>query len=191
MIKTLAAALALLTLSLSGQTIPRPAAPFSIQLVNGKKIWLTDYKGKVVIFAGVLTSCPHCQNTTRTLSLIQTEYANKGVQVLAGTLDTEGEIPTKAFIAQYKPTFPVGVSDNLKIMQFAEWSPMQRSFVPYMFFIDKKGQIRAQYMGNDPFYQNESANIHKMLDQLIAEGGGPTAPAAAPKKTATPAKKTS
>lgn len=166
-----------------GQTIPRPAPPFSIDLVTGKKIWLTDYKGKVVVFAGVLTTCPHCQNTTRTLSMIANEYANKGVQVLAGTLDTEGEVPTKAFIAQYKPTFPVGVSDNIKIMKFADWSPMTRSYVPYMFFIDKKGQIRAQFMGNDAFYQDEALNIRKLLNQLIAEGGAPAAkPVAAPKK---------
>lgn len=177
-----AALLALAGMIAQGQTIPRPAPPFSIDLVTGKKIWLTDYKGKVVVFAGVLTTCPHCQNTTRTLSMIANEYANKGVQILAGTLDTEGEIPTKAFIAQYKPTFPVGVSDNIKIMKFADWSPMQRSYVPYMFFIDKKGQIRAQYMGNDPFYKDEALNIRKMLNQLIAEGGAPPAAAAAPKK---------
>jgi peroxiredoxin len=175
-----AAAFAVMTFVAQGQTIPRPAPPFSIDLVTGKKIWLTDYKGKVVVFAGVLTTCPHCQNTTRTLSMIANEYANKGVQVLAGTLDTEGEIPTKAFIAQYKPTFPVGVSDNIKIMKFADWSPMTRSYVPYMFFIDKKGQIRAQYMGNDPFYQDEALNIRKMLNQLIAEGA--PAPAALKKK---------
>lgn len=120
------------------------------------------------------------------MSAIQKEYAAKGVQIIGGTIDTEGMVPTKAFIARYSPAFPVGESDNLKMMQFAQWSPMTRTFVPYMFFIDRKGQIRAQYMGSDAFFREEPANIRKMLDSLVAEGGG-SAPAskkapAAPKK---------
>jgi hypothetical protein len=105
-------------------------------------------------------------------------------------------VPTKSFIARYSPTFPIGESEHLTMMKFGGWSPMQRTFVPFMFFIDRKGMIRAQYMGSDAFFQNEAANVRKMLDSLIAEGGGPTgaakpatkapaakAPAAAKKST--------
>ena len=115
------------------------------------------------------------------------------MQIIGGTIDTEGMVPTKAFIARYSPAFPVGESDNMKMMQFAQWSPMTRTFVPYMFFIDRKGQIRAQYMGSDAFFQEEPANIRKMLNSLLAEGGGAATPAAkapAPKAPAAP-KKTS
>ena len=59
----------------------------------------------------------------------------------------------------------------LKFQAFAQWSPMMRTFVPYIFFIDKKGMIRAQYMGSDTaFFGSERTNIREMLDKLVAEG---------------------
>lgn len=91
--------------------------------------------------------------------------------MLAGTIDTEGMVPTKAFIARYSPAFPVGEGELIKFQTFGQWSPMVRTFVPFIFFIDKKGVIRAQYMGSDTgFFGSEAANIRQMLDKLVAEG---------------------
>lgn len=39
-----------------GQTTPRPAPDFSVTLPTGKKVSLSDYKGKIVILAGLLTT---------------------------------------------------------------------------------------------------------------------------------------
>jgi hypothetical protein len=55
MIKKLALSL-VLTAALFGQTIPRPAPEFSVLLPTGKKISLTDYKGKVILLTGLLTT---------------------------------------------------------------------------------------------------------------------------------------
>ena len=108
------------------------------------------------------------------------------MQIIAGTIDTEGMAPTRAFIARYSPAFPVGEGEILKFQAFGQWSPMVRTFVPYLFFIDKKGMIRAQYMGSDTaFFGSERANIREMLDKLVAEG----APAAAAKPVRPAAKK--
>ncbi len=42
--------------ALFGQTVPRPAPEFSVLLPTGKKVSLTDYKGKVILLAGLLTT---------------------------------------------------------------------------------------------------------------------------------------
>jgi len=39
-----------------GQVVPRPAPEFSVLLPTGKKVALTDYKGKVVVLVGILTT---------------------------------------------------------------------------------------------------------------------------------------
>jgi hypothetical protein len=39
-----------------GQTIPRPAPDFFVTLPTGKKVALSDYKGKVILLAGLLTT---------------------------------------------------------------------------------------------------------------------------------------
>lgn len=112
---------------------------------------------------------------------INAQYAGRGVQILAGTIDTEGMPVTKKFIGDYRPNFPIGESELMKMQTFGQYSPMQRTFVPFMFFIDKKGVIRQQHMGSDQaFFSAEADNIRRTLDKLLAEG----APAAAPAKPA-------
>lgn len=68
-------------------------------------------------------------------------------------------------------------------MSFLQHSYMAPNFyVPQMVFIDKKGVIRGQYGGTDPFLgQNHEANMRGMIEKLLAEGGGST-PAKAPAK---------
>lgn len=39
-----------------GQAVPRPAPDFSVMLPTGKKVTLAEYKGKVIILAGLLTT---------------------------------------------------------------------------------------------------------------------------------------
>jgi hypothetical protein len=122
------------------------------------------------------------------LNGINTQYAGRDVQILAGTIDTEGMPKTKQFISQYRPTFPIGEGELMKFQNFAQWSPMMRTFVPFMFFIDRKGVVREQYMGSDQaFFASEAANIRKALDKLLAEGGPAAKPAAKPAVSKAPA----
>jgi hypothetical protein len=54
MIQKLVLSLAI-TAAMYGQ-IPRPAADFSVLLPTGKKVSLTEYKGKIVLLTGLLTT---------------------------------------------------------------------------------------------------------------------------------------
>jgi hypothetical protein len=60
-----------------------------------------------------------------------------------------------------------------------QFSSVVRNYVPYMVFIDRKGVIRAQYTGSDPFLMNEveqEKNIRAEAEKLLTE------PGAAPRK---------
>ncbi len=51
-------------------------------------------------------------------------------------------------------------------------SPMVRSYVPFILFIDRNGVIRGEYTGNDPFFSDESAldkNIRAEIMKLLVE----------------------
>ena len=56
------------------QTVPRPAGEFAISMPYGGQTLLSQYSGKVVLLAFILTTCPHCQHTTQILSAIQNDY---------------------------------------------------------------------------------------------------------------------
>ena len=42
--------------------------------------------------------------------------------------------------------------------------------MPFMFFIDRNGKVRAEHHGKDrAFYHNQATNIRTILDSLLKE----------------------
>lgn len=157
---------ALLSFAAFAQTLPRPATDIPILLPDGKQIKLTAYRGHPVILAFILTTCSHCQNTTRILSGVQSEYAAKGLKVVEAAINDLQSVP--GFVRNFNPPFPVGYADHNTAVQYLQLSPMVRSFVPFLLFIDRKGMIRAQYTGSDPYFQNEEKNARAEVEKLLA-----------------------
>src|ERR1035441_8355888 len=58
----------------SAAEVPRPSPDFAINMTDGQKILVSQYKGKVCFLAFILTTCPHCQKTVGYLSTMQNEY---------------------------------------------------------------------------------------------------------------------
>jgi hypothetical protein len=46
---------------------------------------------------------------------------------------------------------------------------MQPLYVPTMVFIDRKGMIRYQYLGGDPFFNDLERNLHDTVETLLKE----------------------
>src|SRR6266404_3840716 len=68
--------------------IPRPAPDFAINFGPGAKpIRLSEYRGKTVVLAFILTYCSHCQAVVRGLIKDQQELAPKGLQIIASAIE--------------------------------------------------------------------------------------------------------
>jgi peroxiredoxin len=174
-----ATALALLFLTapiVQAANLPRPAPEFVINLAPGKSIKLSQYKGKTVVVAFILTYCSHCQKSIGFLTKDQQEFGPRGLQVLASAIDAPTAVP--GFILQFNPPFPVGFNTNEEAMGFMQHVPMMTSYMPMIAFIDKDGVVRAQYEGNDPFLSEgvQERNLRDKIEELL--------------KPATPGKKT-
>src|ERR1700722_1605899 len=76
-------------LTAQAQTVPRPGGEFAISMPFGGQTLLSQYSGKVVLLAFILTTCPHYQNTTQLLISIQTKYVSCGVQILAAAFNND------------------------------------------------------------------------------------------------------
>src|SRR5260370_12013946 len=86
---------------------PRPSPEFSIRLTPSGQFSPTDYKGKVVVLACILTTCPHCQAAVGMLSGLQREHGPRGLQVLAGAFNPMANMLVPAFINQFHPKLTV------------------------------------------------------------------------------------
>src|SRR5260370_39506278 len=87
---------------------PRPSPEFPIRLTPAGEVSPTQFKGKVVVLACILTTCPHCQAAIGMLSGLQREYGPRGLQVLAVAFNPMAGRLVPRFIKQVRPNFPVG-----------------------------------------------------------------------------------
>jgi thiol-disulfide isomerase/thioredoxin len=173
MIRTLALALCLAA-GLAAQTLPRPVIDFPITVSGGKKLTPTQYKGKVVVVEILLTTCPHCQSSARLLSKLSKEYGPKGLEIVGAAINPDADVP--GFIKMTGATFPVGTAPRENVLGFLEQSVMRPNLMmPQLVIVDRKGMVRAQFAGNDPFFQAEEANLRALLDKLVGEGAQPAA----------------
>lgn len=182
MTRLVAASLVLGAGLISAATVPRPTPPFSFVLPGGKTVDLSGYKGKVLVVEIMSTTCPHCQNSARVLARLNTELGPKGFLPIGVAINEDADIG--AFIKTYGVNFPTGMAKRDEAFALAQHSVMQGPFYfPTMLFIDRKGQIRAQYNGTHPFLSpgSEERNIRELVNTLLAEPGG-TKPVSAVKK---------
>ena len=151
-------------------TLPRQSpADFVVHLAPTGEASPAQYKGKVVVLAFILTTCPHCQHSTQMLSGLQREYGPRGLQVMAGAFNEMAHMLVPDFIKQFQPAFPVGYNNRQEVHAYLEHSEQLQMYVPVLVFIDRKGMIRYQYTGDDPFFQNQEKNVRETIEQLLKE----------------------
>lgn len=165
-----------LALPLLAQQTPRPAPEFVFNLLNKKQALLSSYKGKMVVFACLSATCPHCQAFVPGLNEIQRDYASKGVVVVGTLFNLDAEASQRGFIQQFKPEFPLGWSTNEIVHTWMGISVMKMMYVPVVAIIDKTGAIIEQHTGDDPFMKEPKTAVRARLDVLLAKAG--TSPAA-------------
>ena len=162
------AGVCLLTGFVHAAEVPRPAPEMAIHLTNGKQILLSEYKGKVVALAFILTSCPHCQKTVGILSGMQNEYAPQGFQAIASAIEDMAAMNVPDFLKRFQPSFPVGFDERQPVLDFLQHPVMFRLLMPQVAFIDRQGVIRAQYSGDDKFFaDDQDKHIRDQIEALL------------------------
>jgi peroxiredoxin len=149
--------------------VPRPAPEVTVTDQAGQTIRLSSYRGKVVAVELMLTSCSHCQTTSRILSRLQKEFGPQGFQALGLAFNDDTGALSAQFAKEFNATYPIAPLSRDKAFEFAQLSPVLRHSVPILVFIDRKGMIRAQFKGDAPFFTNEEVNLRQMISSLLSE----------------------
>jgi thiol-disulfide isomerase/thioredoxin len=181
----------LLTLALAvgaplvGQQVPRPLGEWNIQVPGGQPISLAAHKGKPVLLAFILTTCPHCQHAVELLNTLQPEYAPRGLEILASAIDQDAAAAVPRFINFMHPLFPVGFNDANAVVKFVDYPPTRVPLMPILLVIDRTGVVREQHDGSDSVYfgDQEEQSLRKSIEALLA-AAKPVVKKPAPRKTA-------
>lgn len=120
-----------------------PAAPdFTLADAHGKKVSLSEFRGKVVVLNFWATWCGPCEAEMPSLNNLYKEFKSKGLVVIAISVD-----PTTAtvlsFITEKKLAFPVLLDKN-KEVYFDNYAVMG---LPTTFIIDRNGVLVEKIMG--------------------------------------------
>jgi len=172
MCKSLLAVVCLMAIAAGAAVLPRKAADLQIQMNGAKPIELSQYRGKPVVLAFILTTCTHCQYTTGLLVKLQTEFVSKGLQVIECAVNDGAAADVPNFVKRFQTNFPVGYStDQMGVLNFLQHPATAIPHMPMLAFIDRHGIIRDQCQGIDAELSDDAkqeANLRAEIEKLIA-----------------------
>jgi peroxiredoxin len=174
MVRVLAvAALALgsLWLPATAAEVGKPSPEFAIRYNDGSQKLVSSFRGKVVCLLFVHTTCPHCQHASQVFSQLNTEYGAKGFQPLAVAWNDMASMLVPDFIKEFHINFPVGFAPREEVLTYLGFSVMDRTVVPQIAWIDRKGIVRSQTPALGDETKLKEPYWREMIETLIKEPG--------------------
>ena len=119
-----------------GQTAP----DFALEDLHGRRVALSDFRGRVVLLVFWQSTCPDCNLALPDVRSLWKRYQNRGVVLVGVNLDYELEWALRYIEAN-------GYSDQITLRQSydAAMSVVQLykvPYVPYVLLLDRRGVIR-------------------------------------------------
>jgi peroxiredoxin len=105
-----------------------PAPDFSFPDLNGKKVGLSDYKGKVVLVNIWATWCPPCRDEMPSMQKLYERFKGEGFELLAVSIDETGRRAVVPFVQKLNLTFPVLLDPKGKIQGLYKITGVPESF---------------------------------------------------------------
>jgi peroxiredoxin len=146
----------------------RKSAPtFHLVGESGKKMQVSDYRGRVVLLNFWATDCGGCILEIPSFVELQRAYAGKGFTSVGISMDISYEGLKDAdeawgrvrpFIANHKLNYPILMGDDLILKAY------DMKAYPATYLIDKAGRIAAAYVGVVS-KDNVASNIESLLSE--------------------------
>ena len=134
------------------------APEFTVTDIEGRKLSLSEYRGKVVLLDFWATWCAPCREEIPHFVEMQDKYGSQGFQVIGISMDDDAK-PVREFYQTFKLNYPVAVGDDKLAERFGGVLGL-----PVNFLIDREGHIRSKYLG-----ATDTAIFDKEVRDLLAE----------------------
>ncbi len=138
--------------------VDEPAPSFTLTSLDGKKVSLDQFKGKVVVL-GLFHICQPCLIQSTNLQKVFEATQGKAVAVVGvnSSGDSQGDVQ------EFLETFPVKVTYPYLLDPEHTTDKLYGGgkFIPNVYVIDQKGLIRWQRVGN--FFTDGTLAGHEMI----------------------------
>jgi thiol-disulfide isomerase/thioredoxin len=160
----------------AGQAVGRQAPDFVLEDLQGKKVKLSDFRGKAVLLNFWATWCGPCKVEMPWFVELQKQYGPQGLEIVGVALDDSGRDVISKFAKE------MGVNYIILQGQDAVGDAYGAMGLPTSYFIDRNGNIVGSGAG-----LLERSEIESDIKKALAAGSAGNQPlktaAAAPSKT--------
>jgi len=127
----------------TGLRVGSLAPDFTLSMLNGRRVSLSDYRGKVVMLNFWYATCPGCSQEMADMQRFYVAQQAKGKHfVILGVNILDDEQTTVQFVQQHGLTFPIVLDQKQQVLALYNVND-----TPTSYFIDGKGIIRAIVVG--------------------------------------------
>ena len=137
--KLVAAAVAALVLAAP----PAANFKFSFKDIDGKKVSLSEFKGKVIILDFWATWCVPCKAEIPGFIELKKKYGAQGLEIIGLSVD-DSLNTAKKYATEMKMNYPVLLAEGKEDILKA-YDPIPS--IPVSIIIDRKGNIVARHLG--------------------------------------------
>lgn len=144
----------------------QPAQDFALKRLDGETVRLRDYRGKVVLVTFFATWCGPCKREMPLLQKFQEEHREKGVEVLAISIDDfHSRSKLAPFMKQHQLDLPVLLDEPEQLTEY------NYRGVPALYVIDREGNVAHARTGYDPQLEEKLEHEIKAIVEREGDGG--------------------
>ena len=119
----------------------QPAPGFTVRLLDGSTLTLSDLRGRVVVINFWATWCPPCEDELPALQAVGEAYGPRGV-VVVGIAFQDEETDVREMMTRFGIAYPVGMDVGERIS-----SDYGITGVPETFIVDPEGRVASLHIG--------------------------------------------
>jgi thiol-disulfide isomerase/thioredoxin len=141
----------------------KPAPGFTLVNLNGKKVSLSDYKGRPVLVNFWATWCAPCKLEMPWFEEFRSKYSGQGFEILGIAEDDAGKDEIAKAVKKVNVSYPILLTDGKVAPAYGGVD-----YLPMSFYVDRNGIVEIETSGLGSKDEID-ANIKKIL------GSGKTA----------------
>ncbi|MFQ5450193.1 MAG: TlpA disulfide reductase family protein [Nitrospinaceae bacterium] len=135
------------------------APGFVLKNLEGKRVRLDSFRGRVVLLNFWATWCAPCRLEMPSFEHLYRRYRSRGLTVLAVSLDKAADARVRSFAEDYGLSFPVLLDPESRAERLYP-SPS----IPFTFVIDQSGRVVARVDGAKNW---ESKDTFEAIEYLL------------------------
>jgi thiol-disulfide isomerase/thioredoxin len=119
-----------------------PAPAFSLPDLEGNRVELSQFRGKVLVIDFWATWCPPCREAIPELVAMKKKYGPQGFDIVGISLDENPARVIPPFVEQFGINYPIVVANAEVSTAFGGIFGL-----PTTFIVDRNGNIAQRYIG--------------------------------------------